>query len=95
MIGSTNIVKAHVVKKPGSMARQQFKLRTHINKTCSAVYYHNNNIRLIPNYLSEDAAKILVRAYVMQHIDYCNSILHGIDQNASCDHVFDRTLLVP
>ena len=36
------------------------------------------NIRQIRKFLSEDASKSLIRAFVTSHVDYCNSLLYNI-----------------
>ena len=44
------------------------------NKVCRGLY----SIRQIRKYLSGDATKVLVHAFVTSRLDYCNSLLFGI-----------------
>ena len=56
----------------------RFQFQTHINKTCQSAFYSIYNIRRIRKFLSFEAAKTLVQALVISHLDYCNSVLYGI-----------------
>ena len=48
-----------------------------ISATCKAAWYHTRNISRVRDSLTEESAKILMQAYVMSKIDYCNSLLYG------------------
>ena len=56
----------------------KFQFQTHINKTCQSAFYYIYNIRRIRKFFSFEAAKTLIQALVISHLDHCNSILHGI-----------------
>ena len=43
-----------------------------------SVFYNVYNIRRIRKFLSFKAAKTLIQALVISHLDYCNSVLYGI-----------------
>ena len=51
---------------------------THITKVCKAASFHLYNIRHIRKYLTSESTHCLVRATVIGHIDYCNSLLFKI-----------------
>ena len=51
-------------------------LVTHIAKTCKAAFYHLHNIRRIRKFLTMRSTKVLVHAFIMRRIDYCNSFLY-------------------
>jgi len=53
-------------------------MSTHINKICQSVYYHLHNIRQIRKYLTQNSAKLLVKAVIMARIDYCNGLLYNV-----------------
>jgi len=53
-------------------------MNTHVGKVCSKAFRGLYNIRQIRPYLSEDATKTLIHAFVTSHIDYCNSLLYNI-----------------
>ena len=45
---------------------------------CSKAYHGLYNIRQIQKYLDVDTTKTLINAFVISHIDYCNSLLVGL-----------------
>ena len=53
-------------------------MNTHVNKLCSAAYFHLYNLRRIRKYLRQKTCEQLVHAFVTSRIDYCNSLLYGL-----------------
>ena len=51
---------------------------THIAKAYKAAFYHLHNIRRIRKFLTMESTKVLVHAFIMGRIDYCNSRLYGL-----------------
>ena len=49
----------------------------HVSKVCSKALRDLYSIRQIRKYLSEDATKVLVHAFVTSRLDYCNYLLFG------------------
>ena len=49
----------------------------HVSKVCSMALCDLYFIRQIRKYLSEDATKVLVHAFVTSRLDYCNYLLFG------------------
>ena len=49
----------------------------HVSKVCSKDLRDLYSIRPIRKYLSEDATKVLVHAFVTSRLDYCNYLLFG------------------
>ena len=49
----------------------------HVSKVCSKALRDLYFIRQIRKYLSEDANKVLVHAFVTSRVDYCNYLLFG------------------
>ena len=45
---------------------------------CASAFYHLHNISQICKFLSTDTTKALVHANVTSHVDYCNSLLYGL-----------------
>ena len=41
-------------------------------------FYHLHNIRRIRKFLTVESTKVLVHAFIMGRIDYCNHLLHGL-----------------
>ena len=57
-------------------------MNTHISKVCSKAF-RIYNTRQIRKYLSTDSAKCLIHAFVISHLDYCNSLLYKLPQYQS------------
>ena len=53
-------------------------MNTHVNKLCSAAYFHLYNLRRIRKYLTQQTCEKLVHAFVTSRIDYCNSLLYSL-----------------
>ena len=47
----------------------------HVSKVCSKALRDLYSIRQIRKFLSEDATKVLVHAFVTSRLDYCNYLL--------------------
>ena len=66
------------VRNLGSYFDKNFTMATHVNKTCSAAFFHLHNIRQIRKFLSQEATETLIYAFVTSKVDYCNSLLYGL-----------------
>lgn len=52
----------------------------HIGKVCSKAFRGLYKIRQIRKFLTEDATKTLIHAFMTSHLDYCNSLFYGVPQ---------------
>ena len=50
----------------------------HENAVCQSSFFHLRNIGFIRKYLTYDAAKIIIHAFVVSKLDYCNSLLYSL-----------------
>ena len=48
---------------------------------CKSAFYHLRKIRPICKHLTFDAAQLLVQAFVISKLDYCNSLLHCLPKH--------------
>ena len=53
-----------------------------INNTCKSAFSQLYNIRRIRKYLTTDISNTLVHAMITSRIDYCNSLLCGLQDNS-------------
>ena len=53
---------------------------THVGKVCSKAFRGLYNIKQIRKFLCPVTTKTLVNAFVISHLDYCNSLLYGVPQ---------------
>ena len=70
-----------VVRNLGSWFDSQPIMSSHISKLCSAAFYHLCNVRCVRKYLSQETVGMLVHAFIMSRIDYCNKLLYGLPNN--------------
>ena len=63
------------VRNLGVTLDQNLSFQQHVSRTCQICYLELRMINSIRHYLSEDALKTLISAFVMSRIDYCNSLL--------------------
>ena len=78
MVGESNVIPVRVVKSLGTWLDSNLSFKEHINKTCRTAHFHLNNIRRIKKYLSNESTQILVHAFIIGRLDYCNSLLYGV-----------------
>ena len=55
-------------------------LKTHVSNLVSSANFELLRISSIHHFLSTDATKTLVSAFVLSRLDYCNSLLFGCPQ---------------
>ena len=77
-VGDVSVAPVAVARNLGTWFDTNLSLVTHITKTCKAAFYHLHNIRRIRKFLTVESTKVLVHAFIMGRIDYCNSLLHGL-----------------
>ena len=71
---SSSIKASDSIKSLGVILDNALSMETQINNVCKTCIYFLNWIRKIRKYLTVDAAKTLVQAYIISRIDYCNSL---------------------
>ena len=65
------------VRNLGVTLDQTLSFQQHVSRTCQACYLELRRIKSIRHYLTHDALKTLICAFVLSRIDYCNSLLAG------------------
>ena len=78
IVGESSITPVCVANNLGTWFNSNLSFKEHINKTCRAAYFHLNNIRRIRKYLSNESTQILVHAFIIGRLGYCNSLLYGV-----------------
>ena len=75
-VGDVSVTPATVARNLGTWFDTNLSLVTHIAK--KAVFYHLHNIRRIRKFLTMKSTQVLVHAFIMGRLDYCNSFLYGL-----------------
>ena len=76
-IDSFDISTASSVRNIGAIFDSALSSKSFVNSICKSACFNLFNISRGRRSLTTDAAKILIQAYVMSKIDYCNSLLYG------------------
>jgi len=53
-------------------------MKQHVNKVTSACFYHLHRLRQLKRHVSQDTLRQLVSAFILNRLDYCNSLLYGL-----------------
>ena len=76
-LNGTSIHLSSSVRNLGVTLDQNLSFQQHVSRTCQICYFELRRINFIRHYLSQDALKTLVSAFVLSRIDYCNILLAG------------------
>ena len=79
-VGSSNISFSPSARNLGFIISEDMSLDAHISHICRTAYIAIRQISSIRQYLTLHATKILVCAFVLSRLDYCNSLLSGCPQ---------------
>ena len=76
-LNGTSIHLYSTVRNLGVTLDQNLSFQQLVSRTCQICYFELRRINSIRHYLSQDALKTLISAFVLSRIDYCNSLLAG------------------
>jgi hypothetical protein len=80
-VGSNVITSTSSVKNLGAIFDSSMVMDKFVNLKVSSSIFYLRNIARIRRYLTPEATKLLVHAYVISRIDYSNSILYGVNKS--------------
>ena len=69
------------IKSLGVYFDSTMSMSKQVNNIAKSCYFHIRNIARIRKYLSFKSCEILVQAFVISRLDYCNSLLHALPHN--------------
>ncbi len=76
-LGESAILPSQHVRDLGVTWDSAMRLEQHITNICKSAYHQLHNIYRIRKYLTKDATKSVVHAFITSRLDYCNSLLYG------------------
>ena len=76
-LNGTSIHLSSSIRNLGVTLDQNLSFLQHVPRTCQICNFELRRINFIRHYLSQDALKTLISAFVLSRIDYCNSLLAG------------------
>ena len=74
-LNGTSIHLSSSVRNLGVTLNQNLSFQQHVSCTLQICYFELRRINSIHHYLSQDAVKTLIPAFVLSRIEYCNSPL--------------------
>ena len=79
-VGAIEVNAVESVRNLGAYFDSTMSMDRHIDAKCSASFRQLYNLRKIRKFLSRDSCEIVIHSFVFSHLDYCNSLLHGLPQ---------------
>ena len=76
-LNGTEITPSQTVRNLGVYLDQHLSFQQQVTKVCQTCYTELRRISCIRHYLSGNATKTLVCAFILSRLDYCNSLLAG------------------
>ena len=76
-VGTAEVTFTASARNLGYIISDSMCLDTHITNVCRSAYLAIRQIGSIRHFLTVDATKKLVCAFVLSRLDYCNSLLSG------------------
>ena len=77
-IGGSTMSSSSQVRNLGVIFDSTLSMTYHISTICRTAYMHLHNISRIRRYLTPEATKSLVHAFIMSRMDYGNALLAGL-----------------
>ena len=81
----------------GVVVDSRLSMADHVSSLCRSVLLPASTTLLRPvvRSITEDAAKIVIQAFISSRLDYCNSLLCGIAGNLCCRNFSRCRMLLP
>ena len=76
-VGCASVPLSDSVKNFGVTIDCHLTMKTHVSNLVRSANFEFSRISSIRNLLTTDATQTLVSAFVLSHLDYCNSVLLG------------------
>ena len=77
-VGDCSISSSYNVKNLGVLVDNHLTLVSHVNRTIQAAFLKLREMSYYWKFLTHEATKTLVHAYVTSRLDYCNGLLYGL-----------------
>jgi len=77
-VGSVDVQPTDIVPNLGVLLGSELTMKQHVNKVTSACFYHLRRLRQLKRHVSQDTLRQLVSGFILNRLDYCNSLLYGL-----------------
>jgi hypothetical protein len=79
-IGDACIKPSERVRNLGVMFDSELTMKGHVAKICQTSFLYIRMLRRIRNMIDLESAKLVANALVTSRLDYCNSLLYGVNK---------------
>lgn len=79
-VGNACIAPSNCVRNLGVMFDEELNMKNHVSKVCQVSFLYIRMLRRIRGIIDLNSAKLAANALVTSRIDYCNSLLYGINK---------------
>jgi len=77
---SARVTVSDTVRDLGVILDGRLTMANHVAAVCRSCYYQLRQLRSVARSLSADAVKAVVHAFISSRLDYCNSLLTGVNE---------------
>ena len=91
-IGTDTIEPTNKARNIGVIFDNTVMMSFHINNIVKVAFYHLRNIAKIRKYINVTTAEVLVQAFIISKLDFCNSLLHGLPSMKLANCKVSKTL---
>jgi len=78
VVGSTTIRPSSIVRNLGVLFDSELTFKHHVSKTVSSCFYQLRRIRQLKRHVDVNTTKLLISAFILSRLDYCNVLLSGL-----------------
>jgi hypothetical protein len=79
-IGSTSVHVSTSVTDLGVVIDSEFSMSAHVSSLSRTCFFQLRQIRAVRRSLDRESTKTLVNSFISSRLDYCNSLLYGINE---------------
>jgi len=77
-VGNDVVTPVDAVRNLGVILDSELTMQRHVNKVASACFFHIRRLKQIRQLLGPEATAIVISAFVLSRLDYCNAVLAGL-----------------
>ena len=77
-VGNASVTSSQSVTNLGCVLDSRLNMNDFIIRKCQSATFHLRSIYRARKYLTTDATKALIHAFVTSRLDYANSLLYGV-----------------
>ena len=83
VVGSTTIQPSSVVRNLGVLFDNELTFKHHVSKIVSLCFYQLRRLRQLKRHVDVNTMKLLISAFILSRLDYCNVLLCGLPMSTT------------